>query len=146
MSVNTWSAIGARLATAQPVDLDDLVFGTADRGPGGGWMTRDVHAPAPAKTLWHLKNSRAAHIAVRVDAPLDNIVQVAASLVAMAAERAVIPVIFSQIAHSGFERFGFRVERLAGADDAALAACEADLKRFWDVAVVIDARDIARLG
>jgi hypothetical protein len=148
MSSKTWADIAARLSQAQALDVNDLVRPDQPDPPVGGWLAREGGAqrPPPATALWHLRDAGAAFIAVRVSAPLDNVVEVAVRLVAMAAERAVAPVIFSQIPHSGFERFGFRVERLAGASDAERAACEEELKRFWDVAVVIDAADIARLA
>ncbi len=85
-------------------------------------------------------------IGVRVTKPVKDPIAIANRLIALATERGVTPVIFSSIASSGFERFGFRVEHLGGNSKAELEACEAELKQFWDIAVVVDAADIVQMG
>ncbi|MBV1866656.1 MAG: hypothetical protein KUG69_01935, partial [Marinosulfonomonas sp.] len=70
----------------------------------------------------------------------------ATRLAAAALERGVNPVIMSSLPDCGFEQFGFRVERLVGSNQEELAACELDLVQFWNMAIVIDVKDIARLG
>ena len=85
-------------------------------------------------------------IGVKVTEPMGNAVQIATQLVAMAIERGITPVILSSIPISGFEQYGFRVERLAGATPAQQAICEEELKQFWDIAVVVNAQDILNMG
>jgi hypothetical protein len=65
-------------------------------------------------------------------------------LAAVAVERGIMPVILSTIDMSGFERFGFRVERLP-AEPALRAEAERELIRFWDLSLIIDAEDIGLL-
>jgi len=148
MSIETWLAIGARIVDAAPVDLDPAVFDSAKTGLGaGGPAVRNAPEPCnpPAKPLWPLAEPDRVFIGVRVDKPLKNHVEIATALVAMACERGITPVIFSGLAHSGFERFGFRVERLAGADKTQRLICEEELKRLWDISLVVDASDITAL-
>ena len=66
-------------------------------------------------------------------------------LAAVALERGVTPIILSALDMSGFERFGFRVERLP-AQPAERATAEAELARVWDLSIIIDADEIGLLG
>jgi hypothetical protein len=63
----------------------------------------------------------------------------------MAVQKGVDPIILSAIGRTGFERWGFRVERLPP-DPSARAQAEAELAAFWGIAVIIDAEDVAALG
>ena len=47
---------------------------------------------------------------------------------------------------TGFERFGFRVERLPSGSAEQAGQAEQDLMRFWDMPIVIDLADVAHLG
>jgi hypothetical protein len=58
-------------------------------------------------------------------------------LVAFALEKDVEIVVLSHVDHCGFERFGFRTERIAGATEAERAACEDQLRRFWNIDTVL---------
>ena len=51
-------------------------------------------------------------------------------LAAFAIERDVEIVVLSEADCSGFERFGFRVERIAGDTPEERAACEDQIRRF----------------
>ncbi len=103
-----------------------------------GWLP-------PSHSIWPMNEPDRVAIGIRVTAPLEGEAEIATRLVAMAVERGITPVIFSTIASSGFERFGFRVERLCGANAREIAACEEELKRFWDIAVVVEAADILKM-
>lgn len=61
----------------------------------------------------------------------------AARYAALAVEKECEVVIFSHQHNAGFERFGFRVERIAGKTKGQRAACIAQLKRFWGIDVLI---------
>ena len=47
--------------------------------------------------------------------------------------------------HTGFERFGFRVERIGGDTPEEIERTEQQLARFWNLAIIIDAADMALL-
>ncbi len=146
MSDDIWSDIAARLSPSAPVDLDALL--PQDRPRPGGWLEREVGAGwvAPARAIWASRPGGAATIGVRVTGELDNVARTAARLVAIATERNVTPIIFTTLASCGLERFGFRVERLSGANARQQAVCEAELMSFWDIVIVIDAAQIGSLG
>ncbi|MFQ5623197.1 MAG: hypothetical protein ACE5FS_07345 [Paracoccaceae bacterium] len=148
MASDVWAEMAARLTTQQPVDLDDPIAAESGAAPDpGGCVRRELgeHWIPPAQSVWATAESDRVAIGVRVNGDLKGRVEIAARLIAMACERGVMPVIFSTCPESGFERFGFRVERVAGADASQRAACEEELKRFWDIAVVVDAEQINRL-
>ncbi|MGO4908180.1 hypothetical protein ACEN2J_07580 [Pseudorhodobacter sp. W20_MBD10_FR17] len=73
------------------------------------------------------------------DGPIagDKAKNLAARYAALAIEKECEVIILSHQHNAGFERFGFRVERVAGADADARAACIAQLKQFWDLEIII---------
>lgn len=73
----------------------------------------------------------------RITEATGNRVQLAMSLAQMAAEKGAEPVILSHVDYCGLERFGFRVERIAGETEEARAAAEAQVVRFWNIVLVI---------
>lgn len=128
-----------RLHDAAPVDLDTLLAGTGT--PAGGVLPTDPALPlSPA--LWERPDGWAC-LGIRVTTPPDDVTTLARRLAATAAERGIVPVILSSLDQSGFERFGFRVERLSGASAAERAAEEAELQGFWNFALILDADDLA---
>ncbi|MEL6644757.1 MAG: hypothetical protein AAFQ79_12545 [Pseudomonadota bacterium] len=139
-----WPSIIARITPNAPVDLDKAlgVAGDVDAAaPPATQVTRP-----PSARLWARRDPKASYLGIRVRQPADNTAQLAAQLAAAAIERAVIPIILSYCERSGFERFGFRVERVLGESDEAEMAMETELARFWDLAIVIDLEDVANLG
>jgi hypothetical protein len=66
-----------------------------------------------------------------------DVVDRAMRLAAFATERDVDVVVLSETDRSGFERFGFRVERIAGTTPAERAACEDQVRRFWNLDLVL---------
>ncbi len=66
-----------------------------------------------------------------------DVVDQAMRLVAFAAERDVEVIILAEGDRSGFERFGFRVERIAGKTPEERAACEDRIRRFWNLDLVL---------
>jgi hypothetical protein len=148
MSDNIWYEIAGRLAPQRPQDVDALLAPDPDAPGPGGWLRRQGDMPQvpPAAALWAESRETAACFGVRVSRPITAIATLAAQLAAIGSERKVTPIIFSELASCGLEQYGFRVERLAGADAAERALCESELMRFWDIAVVIDAAQIAELA
>ncbi|WP_165905326.1 hypothetical protein [Rhodovulum euryhalinum] len=142
-----WSAVLGRITTARPDDLDALIRDGA-AGPAHGRMLPAGGAVPPSAALWRRAEGDAtlSRIGVRIAEPLADPARAALRLSAAAIERRVIPVILSRLDQSGFERFGFRVERVPAGDEAAARAVEAELTRFWDLAIIVDGRDIGLLG
>jgi hypothetical protein len=81
-----------------------------------------------------------------VDATLADATRTALRLASAALERGVTPIILTTLDASGFERFGFRVERFLPGPGADRTAWEAEMTAFWSLALVIDASDVAALG
>lgn len=132
----------ARLTDAAPVDLDPRP-GTDAPPPGGSLATGPGVTISPA--LWPHDEGWAC-LGIRVTEPVTDVTSLARKLAATAAERGILPVILTSLDQSGFERFGFRVERLSGASEAERAADEAELTGFWDFALIIDASDLIAAG
>lgn len=144
MTPEHWLAVLARIAPGEPVDLD--AGEGAARAAGGGLAAWDAAAPPPSPRLWDRAEASASCIGVRVDAPLADPARAALRLAAAALERGVTPIILSSLDASGFERFGFRVERFVPGAGADRAAWEAEMSAFWALALIIDAADVAALG
>ena len=136
MTQEEWLSRMARLVGASPIDLDEP---RDDRGSFA------AGARPPAAALWHRAAEEGARLGVRVARPLTDPAAVARRLAAAAVERGVEPVILSALPLSGFEPFGFRVERLPAAEGPARDAVEAELARFWNLALIVDAADVGGL-
>ncbi len=159
MSGDPWTAVISRITADAPFDLDAAVFpapaampaGAISGAPAGavGGPAADIDGPAaappPVAALWSVADRDRAHVGLRVLAAPADPAATAFRLAAAAVERGVVPIVLSHCASSGFERFGFRVERLTGATVDARAAEEAELSRFWNIAIILDADEIAGL-
>ena len=86
-----------------------------------------------------------AFFGVRIREAPDDLRAPAARLAAAAIERHTAPVILSHIDRCGFERLGFRVERILGGTEAEIEAQENEIIRFWDMSIVVDYDDVVRL-
>lgn len=139
-----WKTIMSRITPAVPADLDHLLGVPSDTAPAAPPITTDHRTPSTK--LWSKRNPEASFLGIRVSHPAENTPQLAAQLAAAAIERNVIPVILSHCERSGFERFGFRVERILADTPDAASAMEAEVARFWDMAIIIDLADVARLA
>ncbi len=148
MGDDRWLQVAARLGARDPVDLDAVLFDAGSEAPSSGWLTRQGigRRVVPSARLWPLNEDDGAFVGVRVSSPIGDVIATATRLVAIACERAITPIILSQLPVCGLERFGFRVERLPDGDPAQLRAFEEELMRFWRIAVVIDASQIADFG
>ena len=150
MKDEAWLAVLSRVSVAKPMDLDAAIFETKSKvdSKNLGFRSSGDSAGArpPSTRLWNRENTGNSYLGVRVhEAPADC-TQVAVRLAAGALERGIIPIILTSLPDSGFERFGFRVERIMGETPQEREACEEELKRFWDMAIVIDVSDVASLG
>lgn len=148
MNTEKWLEIVSGVSGVAPFNIDPLVEAGKTRppraAPAGFWP--DAVFPPPSARLWQWQDADYSCIGIRVTHPVAQPGRIALRLAAAAVERAVVPIILTTLPISGFERFGFRTERLFGATPEACAASEAEVVRFWNIAIVIDAGDVALLG
>jgi hypothetical protein len=144
MKDQTWPQVIARLSADDPVDLDP-VLGGFDTGPVLPALPLAAEPTVLSARLWQ-RNDTVSHIGIRVDSPPSDLRRLALRLASAAVERGVIPIILSSLPRTGFEPYGFRVERLPDGPPEAVALFEAELRLFWDMPIVIDLADVERLG
>ncbi len=125
----------SRIVPQDADDLDELAgpFDSRRRAPG-----RDLF-PAfdGAGRTTNLKRENAVCVGVRIAAPLSDAAERAVRLAAFALERDVEIVLLSTLDATGLERFGFRVERVAGEAEAARERYELQVRRFWNIDLVL---------
>ena len=136
MDTHRWTALLARIV---PQDADDLDALTAAYDPRAARRGRDAFPEVAARLMPQaaLKRADAVCVGLRVAAPLPDAADRAMRLAAFAAERDVEVVVLAETDVTGLERFGFRVERVAGETDAARAACEEQIRRLWNIDLVL---------
>ena len=135
MTADDWSMIITKIAPLNAEPLDDIleVFDiryTSNGNcilPDNGW-----HSSQKA-----FLNSSTVCIGVRVDGDNIDRTDLSMKLASMALEKEVVPIIFSRGDYSGMEKFGFRVEKISGKTETERLECEEQLKRFWNISVVI---------
>ncbi len=138
-----YARILANLSRAAPEDLDAAVFEAPKRAARCGF---DPAQRLPATALWAFSDERVSRVGIRIVTPVNQPEFMVARLAAIAIERKVLPIILSHIGASDFTRFGFRVEHVSGATADERRQCEEQIKRFWKLAMIVDASDVARLG
>lgn len=146
MDEKYWRKVLAGITGAEPVNIDKdlpLLPKTSAKKTARSAAMPDL---PPSRRLFREDEADMSFIGVRVTDPIANAALMATRLAAGALERGVVPIILTTLPLCGLERFGFRVERMSGRTDAELAACERELAAFWDLSIVIDAADVARLG
>ena len=149
MTEDEWLEILARISPDGPADLN-----TVGSVPGRAAVQPDTVpdiggfdlSPPPSSRLWQRHDDRQSGLGVRVTSPIADCAAAAIRLASVALERGLMPVILTTLPDSGFERFGFRVERLPEGTADQRRAYEAELTRFWSLAIIIDAADIALIG
>jgi hypothetical protein len=136
MDVQHWNAVLARVTGHDAADIDEI---TRDFDPRAERAGRDIFPEIPAQLMPEaaMKRPGAICVGLRVEALPDDPADQAMRLVAFALEKDVEIVVLSHVDHCGFERFGFRTERIAGATEAERAACEDQLRRFWNIDTVL---------
>ncbi len=144
MTENCWYKILSNTSPQRPVSLDDLL--PSDRGskPNGKVLFPEMAMP-PSLALWEREAGSPTHIGIRIHEPPECTFKVARLLAAAAIERNVFPVILSRVDYCGFEQFGFRIERIPDEQSAAQAA-EEEIRKFWDLAIIIDGHEVDLLS
>ncbi len=145
MNEEFWLDVISRITTDEPIDLDELLFEIVPTENSSVGVDADKGYMKPSKTLWENSDTSQSYIGIRVNKRPTDYTHAALKLASVALERGVTPIILTTLPDSGFERFGFRVERLIGDDAAECIALEQELVQFWNLAIVIDMAQIATL-
>jgi hypothetical protein len=160
-----WEAILSRIGPGRPLDLDAAlsardapwpgdasgmpkntanVVAGAGAGAAGGAGAGAVPV-TPSTRLLHTRGPGRASIGIRLSRPSDDLQTLARHLAAISLEKGIDAIILAPFGPTGFETYGFRVERLP-VDPAQRPVAEAELAAFWGMAIIVDAADILRLG
>jgi hypothetical protein len=137
MDSQRWNEILLRIVPQDATDIDDIT-GPFDSCRAAAEGT-DIF-PELASVLMpqcRMKRRDAVCIGLRAKDVLSDAADRAVRLAAFAIERDSEVVVFAHSDASGLERFGFRVERVAGDTEAARSACEDQLRRFWNIDLVL---------
>lgn len=136
MQTHRWNALLARIVADEPDDLDELTAAFDPRhAPTGRTVMPEIEAVSMPSMA--LTRRDAVCIGLRATAPLPDAADRAMRLAAFAAERDVEIVVLAHVDHVGLERFGFRVERIAGVTEAQREVCEAQIRRMWNIDLVL---------
>lgn len=132
----------ANLSRFAPSDVDDMFGG--DTGPLPAPVSRHVPSTPPASVLWTQDmDTDVSHIGIRVSAPIENPERLVGKMAALAVEKRIVPIFISWIGNCGLQHHGMHVEQIAGATEAERADYEAQLMRMWNLAIIIEADEIA---
>lgn len=145
MSDSHWLHLLTRVTSGLPHDYDAEFFPTVSQ-QAPAYPTTNLPDLPMSEKLWEPVAGEQTYIGIRVTRPVDDVAQMAVRLASAAVERRICPVILTGLASSGFESYGFRIERLPAGPSELRAAFEAELAAFWGLALVIDAEDILALG
>lgn len=140
-----WLDVISRITTDEPINLDELLFGEEPEEQSSMVAATDEGYIKPSKTLWKNAGASQSYIGIRVNKRLTDYTDAALKLASVALERGVAPIILTTLPDSGFEQFGFRVERLIYNNTADCIAQEQELMQFWNLAIIIDMAQIAAL-
>jgi hypothetical protein len=135
-SASTYTRLLTRITTQEPASLD-LITGQFDpriRAAGRDIFFEDLF-PLPPQTP--MKSPTFAAIGVQIDEKRVDLPSLAARLAALAIERDCEIVVMTTNDYSGLERFGFRTERISGNSEAERDACREQIRRFWNIEIVI---------
>lgn len=132
-----WTNIINRISPKAPQDLDPLV-GVLD--PRRAKNDGAYLVPASDDTfdgLTPLKGEETICFGARITKDTPDPVALAMRVAQLAAEKGAEAIVLSHVEKSGLERFGFRVETVGGETKQARLALEDELRRFWNIVVVI---------
>jgi len=136
-----WAEIMTRASVVAPLNIDDLLSSEnalAQHDPGIVIFPHDAFYQKP-----QVENAlRRPSIAVLLPdqnerLPAEDVQVLATRYAALAIEKECDIVVLTYQHNAGFERFGFRVERIAGATRQEQEHCLEHLRAFWGFEVVI---------
>ena len=135
-NVATYTRLLTRITTQEPASLDQITgqFDPRIRAEGREIFFDDLF-PLPPETP--MKSPTFAAIGVQVDDKRADLPSLAARLAALAIERDCEIIVMTANDYSGLERFGFRTERISGNSAAERDACREQIRRFWNIEIVI---------
>ncbi len=136
MNTADWVNVLARINTHDAMNIDHLLCGYDERYDPSGQPLFPVALPP----TWHevaFKEADAVTVAAVVSRGTDNKAGIALHLAALAMEKNVQIVVFTDDDYAGLERFGFRVERVDLPSGEGHSGTFAQLKAFWNVEVFI---------
>jgi len=137
MSATKWLDVISRITAQTPDDLDPILAPLDPRHHAeSGAFHFPVEAAVPVIST-PFGSDDVVCFGARVTESTPDPLRLAMVLAQMAAEKAAHPVILAHVDVTGLEKFGFRVERVAGSTDAERNAAEEQLKRFWNIVLVI---------
>lgn len=135
MTADDWSTIITKIVPQNAESLDDILEGfDARHASVGSCVFPDNNWYCSQKVF---RDPSTVCIGVRVDGDDIDRTDLSMKLASMALEKNVVPIIFSRGDYAGIEKFGFRVEKISGKTEAEKVMCEEQLKRFWNISVVI---------
>ena len=136
MMEHNWDDLICRISPAAPENLDDDLAALDPRTAKTGAINFPISA-AENELPVEFATEEVVCFGVRVDEQTTDETTLAMTIAQMAAEKGAFPVVFSHVENCGLQRFGFRVERISGATPAEVAACEEQVKKFWNIVVII---------
>ena len=136
-----YASILANLTHNTPHQIDPVLFG--DRLTQGTYLAFPETRPVVSADLWTRAEVGVSYIGIRVLHPISDPHELAADLAAVAMEQQIIPVFLSWVGDCGMQRFGFRVEMIGGKSESEMKACEDQVSRMWNLAITVNAADVA---
>lgn len=136
MSTSVWAAVIARITPSGPTDLDAALDTVGAQKPKAGKTSFPPEA-ANSPLIVEFEEEETVCFGARITKDTPNKTALAMTLAQMADEKAATPIILSHVDICGLERFGFRVERITGETAEEIEACEAQVRDFWNIVLVI---------
>ena len=136
MSLEKWTEVITRINPRAPIQLDDVLMPLDPRSTKSGTYTFPAHVTETPVVTPFLRETTIC-LGARITEKTTNRLALAMKLAQMAADKDAMPIIISHVEYSGLERFGFRVERVAGETEEERAAAEQQIIDFWNILMVV---------
>lgn len=140
MDSRPWSALMSRIVPRDASDLDALTAGLDARCAAVPGRDAFPDLPTAAHPQGAFKRPDTVCVGVRVREPLADAADAAdraMRLASLAEEQDLEVVVLAHVDVTGLERFGFRIERIAGDTPEAQAQCERQVVAFWSIDLVL---------
>lgn len=137
MDAQRWATILSRIVPQVATDVDAEIGPSDPRRPAGEGRDLFPRTDGMLFAQAPMKRADAVCVGLRVLDELPDAADRAMRVAAFALSRDVEIVVLAHCDASGFERFGFRVERVSGDTPAERACCEDQIRRFWNIDLVL---------